>query len=131
MIAPINTVNSLPIQATPTLQTQSIQSVSQSTNSISTQSVTQEGFTDVGLAFLALLALTKNDDENKLELYQKAALLAIALNLATSNQYTEISSASQISTSESFNATLLNNSYNAGGSNISFSPKGMLYNSSI
>ena len=131
MIAPINTVNSLPIQATPTLQTQSIQSVRQSTNSISTQSVTQEGFTDVGLAFLALLALTKNDDENKLELYQKAALLAIALNLATSNLYTEIPSVSQISTSESFNATLLNNSYNAGGSNISFSPKGMLYNSSI
>lgn len=131
MIAPINMVNSLPIQATPTLQTQSIQSVSQSTNSISTQSVTQEGFTDVGLAFLALLALTKNDDENKLELYQKAALLAIALNLATSNQYTEISSVSQISTSESFNATLLNNSYNAGGNNISSSPKGMLYNSSI
>ena len=123
--------NISPMQSTPVLHTQSTKSVSQSTNSISTQSVTQEGFTDVGLAFLALLALTKNDDENKLELYQKAALLAIALNLAISNQYTEISSVSQISTSESFNATLLNNSYNAGGSNISFSPKGMLYNSSI
>ena len=131
MISAINMNNISPMQSTPVLHTQSTQSVSQSTNSISTQSVTQEGFTDVGLAFLALLALTKNDDENKLELYQKAALLAIALNLATSNQYTEISSASQISTSESFNATLLNNSYNAGGNNISSSPKGMLYNSSI
>ena len=131
MISAINMNNISPMQSTPVLHTQSAQSVSQSTNNTSTQTVTQEGFTDVGLAFLALLALSKEDDDNKLELYQKAALLAIALNLATSNQYTEISSVSQISTSESFNATLLNNSYNAGGSNISSSPKGMLYNSSI
>ncbi len=131
MISAINMNNISPMQSTPVLHTQSTQSVSQSTNNTSIQTVTQEGFTDVGLAFLALLALSKEDDDNKLELYQKAALLAIALNLATSNQYTEISSASQISTSESFNATLLNNSYNAGGNNISSSPKGMLYNSSI
>ena len=104
MISAINMNNISPMQSTPVLHTQSTQSVSQSTNNTSTQTVTQEGFTDVGLAFLALLALSKEDDDNKLELYQKAALLAIALNLATSNQYTEISSVSQISTSESFNA---------------------------
>lgn len=136
MIAPVSSTGLVPLQPTATsVSTTSTKNLQQSsTTSYSSQVFSQDGFTDAGLAFLALLALIQDDNETyKLDLYPKATLLAIALNLADNSVATDVSmsSLSQLSFSQTNSSVEVANNYTSNGSTASNMQRGVLYNATM